>query len=53
MTPEQLAHLLELLADAHDWLEETDPGSLDAALVHSVAQRLFEHSARLIREGAR
>lgn len=53
MTKEQLSALGVLLLDLRDWLEETDPGCLDAGLVDSCVDVCRRARARLVEEGQR
>jgi len=53
MTPERITGLAALLLDTRDWLEETDPGSLDAALIEAVVDALARQRQRLVDEGAK
>lgn len=53
MTPEQLTGLGLLLMDLRDWLNESDPGSLDAAVVDRCVDVCAEARRRLTQAGAR
>jgi hypothetical protein len=53
MTPERLTLLAALLIETRDWLDATDPGCLDSAILDRGVQVCAEARARLIAEGAR
>lgn len=52
MTPRQIVALCELLDDLVDWLEEHDPGCLDADIVARAGEVALEVGAQLVKEGA-
>ena len=47
MTPERLTGLAALLLELRDWIDETDPGSLDYWLVDAVVDRIAERRRQL------
>ena len=53
MTPERCTGLAALLLDVRDWLNDQDPGNLDAVLVDGVIDVLACIRAQLVEEGAR
>lgn len=53
MTPERLTLLAALLIETRDWLELTDPGTLDAVLLDGGVDVCARRRAELEEEGAR
>lgn len=53
MTPEHLTGLGALLIEFREWLDERDPGCLDAALVDEVVTVVAAARHKLVTEGAR
>lgn len=53
MTPEQLVALAALVLSLRDWLEESDPGTLDAAIADEVVSICVRRRAELVADGAR
>lgn len=53
MTPEQLVALGAFLLSLRDWLEEIDPGHLDAAIADEVVSICVRRRAELVAGGAR
>lgn len=53
MTLDQLARLLSKLCDLRDWLNATDPGTLDVIVVEAVIDRITLEYGRLMLEGAK
>lgn len=51
MTPQQMTGLAALLLDLRDWLDEVDPGSLDAAAVDYVVDVIAERRRQLVEAG--
>ena len=53
MTPETCTALGALLMEARDFVAETDPGNLDAAVLDAAVDALSRLRAALVLEGAR
>jgi hypothetical protein len=53
MTPEGLTLLGLLLIEARNWIEHTDPGSLDAALLDAAVDAVARARKALVGEVAR
>lgn len=53
MTPEQITALVALLLNARDYVRETDPGNLDAAILDAAVDALGRLRQTLVADGAR
>jgi len=52
MTPERCTGLAALLLDLRDWMNDQDPGNLDAPLVDAVIDILARVRQSLVEEGS-